>query len=227
MLISALILIFSYLIGSIPTGLIIVRLKTGKDIRTVESGRTGGTNAMRAAGLSAGLATAILDMLKALLCAYMARVLTPDHVWVQVLAPAMAVIGHNYSIFLIERTENGWIRLRGGAGGAPTGGGAVGLWFPVLILGIPLASLILYFVGYASIATLSVPIIIILIFIVGAYIGAIPWQYIAYGLITFVVLVWALRPNIRRLINGDERMVGYRAKRKRKKAALNEKTGQP
>lgn len=226
MLTPVLLLIISYVIGSIPTGLIIVRLKTGKDIRTVESGRTGGTNAMRAAGFSAGLATAILDILKALLCAYLARLLTPDLVWVQVLAPAMAVIGHNYSIFLVERTEKGWIRLRGGAGGAPTMGGATGLWFPVLIIGFPLAALILYFIGYASVATLSVPIVIMLIFTVGAYLGAIPWEYILYGLITFVVLAWALRPNIRRLISGDERLIGYRAKRRKRKAEMHKNTGQ-
>jgi glycerol-3-phosphate acyltransferase PlsY len=172
---------------------------------------------MRAAGLPAGLATAFLDMLKALLCAYLARLIAPNNVWVQVLAPVMAVIGHNYSIFLIERTESGWIRLRGGAGGAPASGGAVGLWFPVLILGTPLVMIILYFVGYASVATLSVPIIITLIFIIGAYFGAIPWQYIIYGVITFVVLVWTLRPNISRLIKGNERVIGYRARRKRLK----------
>ena len=45
--------IIGYILGSIPFGLIIVKLKTGKDIRTVESGRTGGTNAVRAAGFGA------------------------------------------------------------------------------------------------------------------------------------------------------------------------------
>lgn len=58
------VLILAYLIGSIPFGLIIVKLSTGKDIRSVESGRTGGTNAMRAAGVWAGVATAIFDTLK-------------------------------------------------------------------------------------------------------------------------------------------------------------------
>jgi glycerol-3-phosphate acyltransferase PlsY len=50
----AILLILSYLIGSIPFGLLIVKLVSGKDIRKVESGRTGGTNAMRAAGWGAG-----------------------------------------------------------------------------------------------------------------------------------------------------------------------------
>ncbi len=54
-LVPMLVLLVSYLSGSIPFGLLIVKLRTGKDIRQVESGRTGGTNAMRAAGVWAGL----------------------------------------------------------------------------------------------------------------------------------------------------------------------------
>ena len=57
-------LLLSYLIGSIPFGLIIVWLVTRQDIRTVASGRTGGTNVARAAGYPAGFTTAILDLLK-------------------------------------------------------------------------------------------------------------------------------------------------------------------
>ena len=55
-----------YLIGSIPFGYLIVKAVTGKDIRTFGSGRTGGTNAFRAAGLVAGFATAIMDVVKGL-----------------------------------------------------------------------------------------------------------------------------------------------------------------
>ena len=55
---------------------------------------------------------------------------SPGQVWLQVLAPVAAVIGHNYSIFLAERTPEGKLRLRGGAGGAPTAGGALGLLHP-------------------------------------------------------------------------------------------------
>jgi glycerol-3-phosphate acyltransferase PlsY len=58
---ALLILLLSYLIGSIPFGLILVRLFSGRDIRTVESGRTGGTNAFRAAGPWAGILTTVLD----------------------------------------------------------------------------------------------------------------------------------------------------------------------
>ena len=111
------VLVLSYLVGSIPFGLLIVRLRTGKDIRQVESGRTGGTNAARAAGLGAGIITAVLDFLKAALTVWIARMLVPGNVWIQVLAPVAAVIGHNYSIFLIERGNGKRLRLRGGAGG--------------------------------------------------------------------------------------------------------------
>src|SRR5512137_2232943 len=101
---SLIALILAYILGSIPSGLIIVKLSTGKDIRMVESGRTGGTNAMRAAGVWAGLATAILDVLKGYCAVLISHTLVPGvHIWLEVIAPFLAIIGHNYSVFLIER----------------------------------------------------------------------------------------------------------------------------
>ena len=116
-------ILLGYLIGSIPTGLIIVKLKTGKDLRNVESGRTGGTNALRAAGFWAGLATALLDVFKAALAVWLAQWLSAGSQLIPMLAPIAAILGHNYSLFMPEYDENGrFRRLRGGAGGAPTGG---------------------------------------------------------------------------------------------------------
>jgi len=206
------VIVCAYLLGSVPSGLFIVKLSTGKDIRKVASGRTGGTNAMRAAGFWAGLGTAIFDVLKGAMSVWLARGLVPDAMWLQILAPVLAIVGHNYSIFLVERGEKGGIRFRGGAGGAPATGGAFALWLPSLLFIAPLVGLILYFVGYASIATISVALVITLIFLIRAWVGASPWEYIIYGLLAGVVLVWSLRPNIRRLFNGTERVVGYRAK---------------
>ena len=221
------ILIVSYLLGSIPFGLLIVKLRTGKDIRQVESGRTGGTNAMRAAGCLAGGITTVLDVTKSTLCAWLAIVLLPDIYWIHVLAPIMAILGHNYSIFLIERDEKRGVRLRGGAGGAPSVGGAIGLWFPSLFIIAPLGFLIFYFIGYASVATMSVPILAILIFAVRAYLGLSPWQYMFYGVIAELILIWALRPNIRRLLKGEERLVGWRAKRRKAKTGPPSEPGEP
>lgn len=203
----------AYLIGSIPFGLIIVRLKTGKDVRQIESGRTGGTNAMRAAGFWAGLSTALLDILKSASSLWLARWLAPEAYWLHVFAPLAAILGHNYSIFLIERGPNGKIRLRGGAGGAPAAGGALALWAPSVLFIIPLGAVILFVVGYASVTTLSVGLISIGIFAYRAWIGASPWQYIFYGVFAEILLLWALRPNIRRLMQGNERRVGLFARK--------------
>src|SRR5258706_14499639 len=79
--------LLGYLLGSIPFGLIIVKLKTGKDIRAVESGRTGGTNAMRAAGLPAGLLTALLDVLKAAAAVWIAQAVVPNVNWGNIRPP--------------------------------------------------------------------------------------------------------------------------------------------
>ena len=207
------VLVLAYLLGSIPFGLIIVKLTTGKNILAVESGRTGGTNAMRAAGIWAGLATAIFDVLKGTAAVLISHLLvTGNHVWVDVLAPLVSIIGHNYSAFLIERGPNGRLRFRGGAGGAPCLGGAIGLWLPSLFVIVPLGGLIYYFGGYASITTMSVALLSTLVFAYRAWLGLNPWQYAIYGLLAFIALAWSLKPNIKRLINGNERVVGLRAK---------------
>ncbi len=142
-LIYAGILFGGYVFGSIPLGLIVVKLMSGKDIRTIASGRTGGTNAMRAAGPWAGVLTAVLDILKAAATVWLARALTPN-VWMHALTPIAAILGHNYSIFLMERGPDGRVRLRGGAGGAAAGGGAFGLWPPAAFILIPFGLLVWY-----------------------------------------------------------------------------------
>lgn len=210
-----LLFLVSYLLGSIPVGLILVKLRTGKDLRQIESGRTGGTNAGRAAGFWIGFLTALLDGLKAAIAVWIARTLLPNQTWMHVFSPLLAVLGHNYSIFLTERSENGKLKLRGGAGGAPLVGGAFGIWPPSLLIIVPIGAFILFFIGYASITTMSTAVIAILIFTIRAIWFNSPWQYILYGVIGEALLVWALRPNIRRLLNGTERLVGLRAKRQR------------
>ena len=81
------VILLAYVIGSIPFGWLIVKLKTGQDIRVIESGRTGGTNAMRAAGFWAGLLTAIMDILKGATAVWIAKALLPEAHLLHVLAP--------------------------------------------------------------------------------------------------------------------------------------------
>ncbi|MCU0488436.1 MAG: glycerol-3-phosphate acyltransferase [Anaerolineales bacterium] len=225
-LLSLVVVFLSYLIGSIPFGLLIVKAATGKDIRRVESGRTGGTNAFRAAGIFAGAGTAVLDFFKGFIAVYLARWLIGWQfpgaewmAWVEVVAPIAAILGHNYSIFLSERDANGKLRLRGGAGGATGVGGAAGLWFPSALFIIPIGLFILFVVGYASLATMSFALVAIGVFAYRAIFLNAPWEYILYGVIAEVVLMIALRPNIIRLMKGTERLVGLRAKRAQKKNA--------
>ncbi len=207
-------ILIAYLMGSIPFGYLVVRITTGKDIRTIESGRTGGTNTIRAAGYFAGLGTGILDVMKSGLAVFLAKQFFPDQPWMHVFAGLAAVFGHNYSIFLIERTSAGKVRLRGGAGGAPALGGAAGLWFPSLFILLPVLLFVWLGVGYASLATLSTGLFVTILFAIRAWLGLSPWEYIFYGVFVSFLLVWALRPNLKRLLNGTERLVGWRARKK-------------
>lgn len=210
---SILAVVLGYVLGSLPSGLLIVKLSTGKDVRGVGSGRIGGTNAMRAAGLWAGLGTAILDILKGAGAVWLARAMVPGYVWVHILAPLAAILGHNYSFFLIRRNKAGRVHFGGGAGGAPTVGGAFGLWPPCVLIILPVGALIFFFGGYASVTTMSVALVATLVFAYRAWIGVSPWQYVLYGIVAEAMLLWALRPNIQRLIEGNERLVGFRAKK--------------
>lgn len=202
--------LLGYLLGSIPFGLVWVRLFTGKDVREVGSGRTGGTNVMRAAGFWVGLLTAISDIAKGAAAAMAARALLPatDASMGMVLAGLAAIVGHNYPI---------WLGFKGGAGGATCAGAALVMWpwlGPILI---GLGALILYFVGYASIATISVAVTTTVVFAILAWWvmpGAFDPLFVLYGVGAIVLLAWSLRPNFRRLIRGEERIVGRRAKKK-------------
>ena len=201
--------IIGYILGSIPFGLIIVKLKTGKDIRTVESGRTGGTNAVRAAGFGAGFLTAILDILKGAVAVWIAQALSPENHIIHVLAPVAAILGHNYSLFLIERDKNGSLRFRGGAGGAPALGGAMGLWWPMFPIVFTAGLLVWFTVGIASITTMVVGLVVTIVFAIRASLGLQDPTDIWYGVISELLLIWALRPNIQKLLSGNERVIKY------------------
>lgn len=210
------VILISYLIGSIPFGWIFVKIRTGNDIRDVQSGRTGGTNAMRAAGLPIGILTAFLDIYKGTGAVQLAISSDSHNFWLHVIAGIAAIIGHNYSIFLIQRSPTGRWRLAGGAGGGTTMGGAIGLWPPSGLIILPTAILLFYFVGYASITTISVAVLSIFIFGIGAYLdpSRFPWEYISFGIFSLALILWALKRNIKALRAGTERLHGYRARKK-------------
>ena len=167
-----------------------------------------------------------MDIVKGAVCVWIARAVFPDNDLLHVLAPLASILGHNYSIFLAERDEKGRIlRLRGGAGGAPSVGGAFGLWTPSILIVLPLGVLVFFSLGYASVTTMSVALFAIIIFAVRAALGIGPWIYVLYGVLAELLLILALLPNIRKLFSGNERVVGIslhgrlKAKKEKESAA--------
>src|SRR5258708_17657676 len=176
------VIILSYVIGSIPFGFLMVKMFSGRDVRDVGSGRTGGTNAMRAAGIPAGVLTAVLDTLKAAVCVWIAQLILPAHTNTQyigmVLAGLFAIVGHNYSIFL---------GLKGGAGGAPAVGAALAIWPWSFVIAVPLCMGVLFGVGYASLATIAAGLIITALFAYRYYALQAPPEFILYGVGTLIL----------------------------------------
>jgi glycerol-3-phosphate acyltransferase PlsY len=203
--------ILAYLAGSIPFGLLVTYVATGKDVRETGSGRTGGTNVMRAAGWLAGGITAFFDVMKAVASGWIVGWLAPGSAWAMAAAALAAVLGTIHSVFLARRDENGNWKLPGGAGGAATLGTAIALWPPSLYILLPFGALVYLLVGYASITSLSASLLALVIFGYRVVIGLDPWQYSIYGLGVVALVVYALRPNFKRLRAGTERTVGLRA----------------
>ena len=197
----------AYLIGSIPSGLLVVKVATGKDVREIESGRTGGTNAMRAAGPLAGLLTAILDISKGAAAVWVGKSLFSGSDWIIAINGLLAILGHNYSAFLVKRNENGNLHFQGGAGGATTLGVAIGLWVNSWLVILPIAGLVYLLIGYASLTTISIALSTMGIFTVKAIEGATPWVYAVLGAAAVGIVLFALKPNIQRIKEGTERRV--------------------
>jgi acyl phosphate:glycerol-3-phosphate acyltransferase len=202
--------VVGYFFGAIPFGFLFVKATKKVDLRQVGSGRTGGTNSFRAAGLAIGTLTGLSDFLKGAAAIWIARALFGNTLgemwlpWAEIACGVMTVVGHNWSIFL------GW---RGGAGTGPNVGWSTIIWWP---LG-PLSGLILLIMllgtGMASVASLAVAFIIPISFAVRYFIGADGTPaYLVGGLLTLIIVAWALRPNIKRILDGTERVVGPRAR---------------
>jgi len=205
----------AYVVGSVPIGLLVVRLSTGKNILNEHSGRTGGTNVMRTAGFWAGLLTATGDVLKGAGAVLLAQALAPGAPWVQAGAGILAVLGHNHSVFLIERGQ-GRLRFRGGAGGATAVGCGIAL-SPTLAWVILVVPVLLFGIGYASLTTLCVGALMTLTLAAQANAGNVPWVYVGFGVGAEILMLLALRPNLERLRRGEERLVGIRARAARER----------
>jgi len=193
-----------YLLGSIPFGFIVVGMLRERDITAEGSGRIGGTNAMRAGGFGAGALTVAGDVCKGLAAVALARAVLPGVAWAEVLAGWGAVLGHNASIYL---------GFRGGAGSGPNMGVAGAFWPPSLIFTLACLPFSLFVIGYASVGSLLIAAVIIVIFVLRATGGYGPVEYIWYGIGAMALVAYALRPNIDRLRKGKEKRIGWSARR--------------
>jgi acyl phosphate:glycerol-3-phosphate acyltransferase len=187
---AAFLIIFSYLIGAVPTGLLLVRLLKGEDIRRLGSGNIGSVNVLRVAGPATAAAVLIVDILKGLIPVLLATRLGSS-AWVIVLCGLAAIAGHNWSVFL---------GFRGGKGIATSFGVLTGLsWICALVAGgiwIAVVAATRYSSLGSLVSVTSVPFLL-------WYLGE-PPAYIAFGVIAAIFAFYRHRSNIQRLIGGTE-----------------------
>jgi len=189
-LVDVLIVIGGYLVGSIPFGVVLVRLLRGEDIRAVGSGNIGATNVWRIYGRTLGLPVALLDVAKG--CGPALAGLLVAGPWVGVLAGVAAMIGHARPIYL-QFTKGG--KMVATAGGvtfalAPLAAVAcLALWFAIFGAS-----------RYSSLASmLTSAALPLLCWATGA-----PWPVVGFGAATCLGVVVLHRPNIQRLLKGTE-----------------------
>jgi len=179
--------IISYLMGSIPFGLILTRIFLKKDIREIGSGNIGATNALRTGNKLIGYSTLILDVLKAVIPVLYVKINFPDAVYISAL---FAFIGHVFPV---------WLKFKGGKGVATY----VGILFSLniifgLVFGI--CWLIIFFISkYSSLASLigslSIPVYILILE---------GLENVFFYVIMFILIFFTHRENIKRLKNKEE-----------------------
>lgn len=201
-LLAAEISFISYLLGSVPWGLIIARSK-GVDIRNHGSGNIGATNVLRVVGKPWGLTVFALDALKGFVAVRIAIALTgqvasarPYVEFFAILGAAMCVVGHSFPV---------WLQFRGGKGVATSAGALFGV-VPIAATAIFCVWLVVFettrYVSLASIlAALALPIAV----------GVLVWLHLTHGFVLLyfcsamtALVVWRHRSNISRLLSGQE-----------------------
>ncbi len=188
----------AYLAGSIPFGVIVARMSGGPDPRTIGSGRTGGTNALRALGRKWATVVVTGDLLKGAVPVLVARLLTNGDPAIEVLCATAAVIGSSRSIFL---------RFHGGRG-VGTGVGTTLVIQPIAVLiAAPVFVGVILLTRYVSLGSLlgSAAFLPAMIIVWAVASGAVPPAYIVWGVVGPALIWLAHADNIDRLIHGRER----------------------
>ncbi|MGN0018975.1 MAG: glycerol-3-phosphate 1-O-acyltransferase PlsY [Candidatus Gastranaerophilaceae bacterium] len=191
------IFIGAYIIGSIPTGYIIVKAKTGKDIREIGSGSTGATNVKRVLGTPYFFIVLLLDAVKGILPVVLAALFVnfKSEIGLPAVVAAVAVIlGHSKSVFL---------GFKGGKSVATGVGTILALNWVVGLIIAAIWGTITYFSKYVSlgsiIAVTCAPILM--------YVFHQPIAYIVYCAVGAIYIIYLHRENVKRLIKGEENKV--------------------
>ncbi len=190
MLENALIVLGGYLVGSIPSGVVLVRLFRGQDIRKQGSGNIGATNVWRTYGRSLGIPVALVDVAKGFVPALVGVKLGGE--WVGVLAGAAAMVGHARPIYL------GFSR---GGKMVATGGGVAFAIAPLAAFACVLVFLVVLLVfRYVSLASMVTAVALpLLCLLLGE-----PWQTVLLSVGACVGVLGLHRHNIERLLHGTE-----------------------
>jgi glycerol-3-phosphate acyltransferase PlsY len=188
----------SYLLGSIPTGFLLVKYYKGIDIRTSGSGNLGANNVRRVMGKEWGIFVAIVDMLKGVigLLGAMASGITAP--WIISTIALAGVLGHNYPV---------WLNFRGGKGVATSYGVIALLWplnsFAIAMMGGVVWYTIVRTTRYVSLASvLSLFAVTFFFLILKA-----PIAFTLFSLLLALLSALRHHENLRRLINGTESRV--------------------
>lgn len=185
----------AYLIGGIPTGVLVTRLTGAADPRTAGSGNIGATNVMRTAGTGAGIITLVLDVFKGMLPIFIARYFFNASITLVSLAAFAVFLGHVFPVFL---------GFRGGKGVATALGIFLSLALVQAVIALVLFAVVVWTARYVSVGSIfaSLSIIILLWF------SSSPIQYVYLSMAISLLLIIRHSGNIKRLINGEENKIG-------------------
>jgi len=186
----------AFLVGSIPTGVIITRLVRGSDIRQVGSGNIGASNVARAAGIKIGALVAVLDIVKGAAPVVFGRGLGLDHRALAIVGLA-AVLGHDFSIFL---------RFRGGKGVATTLGVLLALTPVPALIAVAVWVVVMTLSRYSSLASLAALAVLPALVALAHQ----PAEYVVLAVVLALLGIAKHWENIIRLRHGTERRFGTR-----------------
>jgi glycerol-3-phosphate acyltransferase PlsY len=199
----AAVVVGSYLIGSVPSGLILGKLR-GIDVTEYGSGKTGTTNVLRTLGRRAAAAALAADLLKGVAAVFIARyaVGTPAS---EMAAGFAAVAGHDWSVF---------IRFRGGRGVA-TSVGVLLVMAPLAgVTGLAVFMVLILVFRYASLASIVGSLSGVVAMAAFTAVGWAPVEYLIYTAVAVALIVVQHRDNIGRLVSGTESKLGQKGEKR-------------